>query len=351
MKEKGELQTRLTNHIRQYGDWTVNICLPHGLWTQGHEGVPQTRLKRVLQIIRDISLKPLTDSRILDLGCLDGLYSIEFALQGADVTGIEIREANLRRALFSTDSYDLTNVKFIQDDVRNISRAKYGSYDIILCSGILYHLPVPDVFVFVEKMYEMTDRAIIIDTHISLNPSTSTSYNGILYHGQVIREHGEKDIKEIKEKRVISSIDNTTSFVFSRPSLINLLSHAGFSSIYECFNPPHLKFGLPGLEHINRCTFVAIKGQHCSLHTSPLANTLQEDWPEGSLSYHQNRLSRAWGYGRSLAAKSIPSNIRVVLRRALVQRHLAELRRRSIAVDEAAEPTGADQHDELRRCR
>ena len=199
MKEKGEVEAGLASHIRQYGEWVVNIRLPHGLWTQGHEGGPETRLKRVLQIIRDISLKPLTeDSRILDLGCLDGIYSIEFALQGANVTGIEVREANLKRALFTKDAYDLTNVQFIRDDVRNISREKYGSFDIILCSGILYHLPTPDVFYFVNKMHEMTDRATIIDTHVSLNPSASASHNGRFYYGEVKENIARGILKNLK---------------------------------------------------------------------------------------------------------------------------------------------------------
>jgi 2-polyprenyl-3-methyl-5-hydroxy-6-metoxy-1,4-benzoquinol methylase len=169
MREKAELETGLANHISQYGEWVYDIPLPHGIWTRGHEGLPHTRLKRVLQIIADISHKPLSECRILDLGCLDGIFSIEFALHGTDVTGIEIREDNLRRAIFVKDAHQLTNVQFIRDDVRNISAAKYGSYDVILCSGIIYHLPIPDVFYFAERIYEMTNRAAIIDTHISLS--------------------------------------------------------------------------------------------------------------------------------------------------------------------------------------
>jgi hypothetical protein len=154
-----------------------------------------------------------------------------------------------------------------------------------------------------------------------LKPLVSASHKEKVYYGHIAKEHSKNDIKEIKEKRKLASIDNITSFVFSRPSLINLLSHVGFSSVYECFNPPHLNFGMPGLEHVDRCTILAIKGQRCRLHTSPLANSLQEDWPEGSLSYasetnegtHQTgrrRLKRALSYGRSFLEKIIPNRVR-----------------------------------------
>ena len=86
-------------------------------------------------------------------------------------------------------------------------------------------------------------------------------------------------------KELWSGVGNDTSFLLSRPSLLNALASVGFSSAYECFNPPHLNFGSPGLEHVNRCTFVALKGRSIALATSPVANHLQEPWPEGTLSY------------------------------------------------------------------
>jgi hypothetical protein len=213
------------------------------------------------------------------------IFSIEFALHGAKVTGVDAREANIKKALFAKETLGLKNVEFIQDDVRNLSVQKYGRYDVLLCSGILYHLNTPDVFVFIENMYEMVEKLVIIDTHVSLNPRVSVIHKEKEYHGHTVREHSYSDSEEAKLKRLWSSFGNNISFWFTRPSLINLLSHTGFSSIYECFDPPHLNFERPSLEHEGRCTFVAIKGQQLKLHTSPASNNLEEDWPEGSLSY------------------------------------------------------------------
>jgi hypothetical protein len=38
----------------------------------------------------------------------------------------------------------LPNVEFVTDDVRNFSRKRYGAFDVVICSGILYHLPGKD---------------------------------------------------------------------------------------------------------------------------------------------------------------------------------------------------------------
>lgn len=279
------LQAQMQALIEQYGEWAYDIPLPEGVWTRGNQGIPHTRLKRLVQLSADLSVKSLAACRVLDLGALDGLFSIEFAQQGATVVGLEIRAANIEKARFCQQALGLENLEFVQDDARNISSEKYGRFDIIVCSGLLYHLPANDALRLIEQMYTMATRALIIDTHISLNPNSVFQDNDKHYAGHIYREHSETASSQDKEKRLWASIDNTTSFWFSRPSLINALQDAGFSSVYEAFTPAHLNYGKPGLETVDRCTFVALKNEHVNLHTSPAANALQENFPEGTLSY------------------------------------------------------------------
>lgn len=285
MLTKADLETRLAGITIAHGEWTYDIPLLHGVWTRGNEGVPHTRLRRLLQISRDLGGKPLSDCRVLDLGCLDGQFAIEFGLHGAEVVGVDAREANLQKAVFARDVLGLERVQFIHDDVRHASLDRFGRFDVILCSGLLYHLNTPDVFDCVERMYEMAEKLLIIDTHISLSPDSVATYHSRDYHGHYWREHAPADPEEVKAARLRASWGNDVSFMMTRPSLVNLLSHVGFSSVYECFNPPHLNFGQPGLEHQDRCTFVALKGEAVEVHTSPAATTLQEDHPEESLAY------------------------------------------------------------------
>ena len=190
--------------------------------------------------------------------------------------------------MLAKDAIGLDNVIFEHGDVRNISLETHGKYDAIICSGILYHFSSPDVFLFVERLYEMVKKVVIFDTQVSLNQSTTISYKGREYTGVIKETDPMKDLRG-KEKWMRNWArddgDMSSRFVFTRPSLVNFLSHVGFSSIYECFNPPHINFGKPGIESRARCTFVAIKGKQCTLETSPAANNLKEDWPEDSLTY------------------------------------------------------------------
>lgn len=274
---------------KNYGDWTYDIPLPYNIWTKGNLGKPHTRLKRIIQIVKDTINKPLNQCKILDLGCLDGLFSIEFAKHGAQTTGIEIREANIKKAIFCKKALKLNNLKFIQDDARNISTEILGTYDAIICSGLFYHLTIHDAIELAKKMYKLSNKIVIIDTHIALKKALKYDFkNNISYYGISYIEHNKNESQEEKAKKLWASWDNEQSFIFTRPSLINLLSNTGFSSVYECFTPAHMNFGNSGIQFDNRCTFVAIKGNKQNLFTSPSVNSLVEQFPENSLSYMNN---------------------------------------------------------------
>lgn len=285
MRSREQIQQRLDEIGREYGDWTYDIPLPFDVWTKGNLRLPHTRLKRIVQAVSDLSQKPISKCRILDLGCLEGMFSIEFALHGAETIGVEIREANVKKALFCKEVLDLQNLDFRQDDVRNISVESYGRFDAVICSGVLYHLAAVDAIALINTMYEMAHRLIVIDTHVALEPEKRVLHDSGEYWGSIFREHHDHATTEEKAKSRWASADSTFSFWFTRPSLINILSKAGFSSVYECFAPVHLNFGKPGLEHQDRCTFVALKDNICELKTSPVANGLWENWPERSLTY------------------------------------------------------------------
>jgi hypothetical protein len=224
------------------------------------------------------------------LGCLDGLFSIEFALHGAETIGVEIREANIKKAIFCKEVLGLDNLDFRQDDVRNISIGSYGKFDAIICSGILYHLPAADAIRLIETMFEMVRRVVVIDTHVTLVPQERFLHDTHEYWGATFREYPDDSTSETIAKALWAATDNSTSFWFTRPSLVNILSQAGFSSIYECFVPIHfipenLNFETAGISFHDRCTFVALKGDFCEITTSPAANGIRQAWPEHSLMY------------------------------------------------------------------
>jgi hypothetical protein len=180
---------------------------------------------------------------------------MEFASRGASVVAIEGREANNAKARTAAQQKGLHNIEFVTDDVRNFCSERFGLFDVVVCSGILYHLPGIDACRFVHAIAEACTRLTIIDLHLGLKPEVSIHYGTAKYNGVLFPEHGECDSVEQKTARVWASLDNPTSFWFTRPSLLNLLRDTGYSSVFEILRP------MTFWDYSDRFTFAAIKGQ------------------------------------------------------------------------------------------
>ena len=91
--------------IDKYGTWTKhNMHLGEGLYTNAPKPTPSGRkLRRMTQVVMDHFGGSVEGLRVLDLACLEGMYGLELARQGAQVVGIEGREANLAKARFVRD--------------------------------------------------------------------------------------------------------------------------------------------------------------------------------------------------------------------------------------------------------
>jgi len=218
---------------------------------------------------------------ILDLACLEGMISVALARRGAVVLGIEAREGNLARACFARDALRLDNLRFTKDDVRNLSVERHGSWEIVLCLGILYHLPSPDVFDFVARVFEVTGRAAIIDTQVSLRdanrellgPPMTSAHGGNTYRGRDYKEFDPESRPEDRLKSVWSTLDARPSFWPTKASLFNLLERTGFSSVMEVRMP--VWRGMPD----DRIMLVAFKGS--AVEPIPLEPFSEEEPPPG----------------------------------------------------------------------
>jgi len=286
------IEQRKQRLVDRYGSWTAhNIQLAAGSYTIGDRVVgDEVRLRRVMQIIADLARKPMAELRVLDLACLEGLFAVELALRGADVLAIEGREANAEKTRFAKEALSVPRLQIEVDDVRNLRVEKHGTFDVVLCLGLLYHLDAPDLLPFLERIAEVCRGFAIIDTHISLKPEVAIRDQRGTFHGRWFVEHRSSAGSAQKTKVLWASLDNPRSFWFTKPSLLNALSRVGFTSVYECHTPRvSLKTG-------DRVTLVAVKGARQSILSSRAINELAEDdWPERVLTRaHAGRASRLY---------------------------------------------------------
>jgi tRNA (mo5U34)-methyltransferase len=103
----------------------------------------------------------LKGKRVLDIGPWDGYYTFEMERRGAQVVAIDRVDLNtfreLHRALNSQASY-------LRLDVYELDPAEIGTFDIVLCLGVLYHLKHP--LLALEKICAVTRHVCIIDTFV-----------------------------------------------------------------------------------------------------------------------------------------------------------------------------------------
>lgn len=72
--------------------------------------------------------------RIVDIGCGTGRHSIELTKRGYSVTGIDLSEAQLKRARKKAAEENL-NIEFIQCDARNLTFTNEFDAAIMICEG------------------------------------------------------------------------------------------------------------------------------------------------------------------------------------------------------------------------
>jgi len=175
---------------------------------------------------------------VVDLGCLEGGYALEFALAGYDVIGIEARPSNVERCNFVAEAYGLRNLRFVCDDARNLT--SYGPFDAVFCAGLLYHLDAP--VTFLSELAEATKRTLLLETHYATNEdkwdqfqlSRLTTNEGRV--GRWYKEWEPDTTPEEVETLSWSSVGNPASFWLEKRHLLQAIVDAGFPIVCEQYD-------------------------------------------------------------------------------------------------------------------
>jgi len=244
---------------------------------EGGPAVPQAgpangvKVRRVMQITGDLARRPFGQLRILDLGCGEGVYAIEAGLRGAEVVAVDARSQRMELGAACARRHGLDKVRFVQDDVRRLTRREWGDFDVVYLLGLLYHFDTPDVFGVLDNVVELCANLLVVDTLISPTAQSQATWRGQSFGGQRVREHEDADSEEVRRARVLRSIDNAFSFRFTRESLLRALRAVGFTSILECAVPFE-----PGKAE-DRITLAAVKGEPVQVSSYPWVNGKSEE--------------------------------------------------------------------------
>jgi len=202
--------------------------------------------------------KPWEACRFSDLGCNEGHSTLRIGQTGAQVLGVEGRADAVTRADYLRDQNGMSNVRFEAGDVSDPSR--FGEFDAIFASGILYHLTDPCTFV--DGVARNARQMIYICTHVApadaaelqqsprfigaLGDLYTHVHQGIAYEVRKFAEPEDTEEYTVSGRRhPRSGVGNSISVWLTFESLVRLLDVNGFGRIcVKSFDPADLRVRL-----------------------------------------------------------------------------------------------------------
>ncbi|GJE15208.1 class I SAM-dependent methyltransferase [Methylobacterium longum] len=192
--------------------------------------------KAALRSLRLFYGDRLAGRTIVDLGCLEGGYTVEFARAGMRAVGVEVRRSNYENCLIVRERAGTNGLDFVNDDVWNL--ADHGTFEAAFCCGLLYHLDKP--VEFIRLMSRHVRDVLILHTHFAtdrdetmFNLSPLTENEGL--PGRWMHEHDLDDTEKLEEHKW-TSWSNKRSFWLTKSALIQTLKDCDFNIIYEQYD-------------------------------------------------------------------------------------------------------------------
>ncbi|MGB3443767.1 MAG: class I SAM-dependent methyltransferase [Actinophytocola sp.] len=156
--------------------------------------------------------------RILEIGALEGADTLALSrYPGVSILALEGRESNLRRAEFVLELHGVDNAEVRSADIEAIDVAELGTFDAVLCAGLLYHVREPWT---VLRDIARVAGGLFLSTHYWGSSELLENVDG--YSVKPVREdHPEPQARGL-------AVDVRW---LDRPSLMMALADAGFDEV------------------------------------------------------------------------------------------------------------------------
>jgi len=163
-----EIKEQITNtFLHRYIKTLAAMCVNRtaGNYTKAYE--TWKRNHNILTYFQKLIKKKGKNIDILDIGCGNGyhLFALHsrFDLSNSRLTGIDMDELDLVYAEKIKEELSIQNVQFQQADATNINLPN-DSYDLILCSEVLEHIPHPEECIAEIQRLLKPDGVAVITT-------------------------------------------------------------------------------------------------------------------------------------------------------------------------------------------
>jgi len=167
----------------------------------------------------------------IDVGCGIGHYSSYLTSLGLHVTGLDGRSENISSAQTSNPE-----TRFISASIEDLADVEIGSYDLVFCAGLLYHLENP--FKAIRNMRALCKSVCVVESRVHWSDFPLALF---------VRD-GDGPTQALAHYAMI----------LTRRCLINMLYASGFDHVYSfAVSSSHPELSGSGLKRPRRHFFVA----------------------------------------------------------------------------------------------
>jgi methyltransferase family protein len=220
MASRTQPDTEIGREFERLGPWVTKFNLAGADYGGWFDALNDVRIGWFVEYFKNART-------VLELGSLEGGHT--FALsrhpQVERVLALEARADNIARARFVQSLLGITKAEFVKSNLEETRIAKYGGFDAILCSGLLYHLPKP--WHLLEQFPEVSPN-LFLSTHYVADDQANVTVNGL----RGVRWD---------EGKVLGPLSGLSrkSFWPTLGSLIKLLTNNGYKSVHIFENNLH----------------------------------------------------------------------------------------------------------------
>lgn len=151
MQQVSQFDVEVIDYDREDGVATESVFdIP---WAKEFNGVRQTFITKFLEDVRQRTEL----ATALDVGCGVGWFSGFLSELHFHVIGVDGREENVAEA-----KRRYPEITFLLHDAEDPALPQIGSFDFVLCAGLLYHLENP--FRAIRNLYAMTRKVLLIES-------------------------------------------------------------------------------------------------------------------------------------------------------------------------------------------
>lgn len=219
--------------IGNLGTWMYRFDLGYGVETALHDeyldSVHRARWQMILPELKRTFDGRWGNIRALDSACNEGWFAFEVAKLGAkEVVGFDARDINVRKAELVQVQTDAANVSFQVDNIFAVTPERYGTFELVLCLGLMYHLEDP--MGALRRLRSVTREVCVIDTEVA-RPGSPIAVergpkDGVVTTNDAIAVIAEPEF----QWNPLNSVTGI-SLVPNLAALKTMLRHAGFRDV------------------------------------------------------------------------------------------------------------------------